>query len=292
MEKTRIGTSGHTTVAAFGAASQIIGSDRVNTPVTDRQRVWLAETYDPGLAELERIKEIASNATRDAANHIDFLRKHGWQAQITACPPDGFLTAAVLDVLVHWSAPGTRTQLNIDGLGQFPAAKLSDVELRRHKASGTIVAMLPTKTGEEVLIGMAEHAPTDLLQLDRMTDELFGGAHEPHWRNQGLIFPMVDLASTQKLDWLEGLQTCPRGLPDQTFYIAEAVQQATLKMNHEGARARAAVEMGMRSASVPPPPFQIDRPFFVAIRRPSVTKPLFTAYVGHDAWKDPGGLGI
>lgn len=287
-----IGTSRYTTVAAFDAASHIIGPDRVNTPATSEQNAWLSGTYGPCSGELERIKEIASNATRDPENHVTFLAKHGWQAQITNCPPKGFLTAAVLDVLVHWSVPGRQMRLKVDGVGEFPAAKLTTgVELRRHRRSGTLVATLMTKTTDKVLVAMADHAPTDVRDLNRMTDEIFGGEGEPCYDNEGLIFPMVDLASKQELDWLVGLQTQKRD-SIEVFSVEKAVQQATLKMNHEGARARAADEMGFRCTSVPPPPFKIDRPFLVAFQRPSLSRSLFAAYVDHDAWKDPGGLGI
>jgi hypothetical protein len=286
-----IGTSRYTTAAAFAAASMIIGSDREDTPVTDVQEAWLSEVYGSCSGELERIPEIASNATREVQNHIDFLKKHGWEAQVTNCPPNGFLTAAVLDVLVHWSTPGKQTKLKVDGVGEFPAARLTKgVELRRHKQSGTVVAILSTKSGDQVLLAMADRAPSDVIELNRVTDELFHGECEAHYGNEGLIFPMVDLVSKQELDWLVGLLTRARGSVD-AYAVVKAVQQATLKMNHEGARARSADEMGFELCSMPPPPFKIDRPFLVAFQRPNLTQNLYAAFVDHDSWKDPGGLG-
>lgn len=287
---TSIGTSRYTTVAALLAANKFVGSDRVHTPANDTQRAWLKDIYEPGIHDLERIPEIVANATQSANEHAAFLAKHGWNAQITECPPRGFLTAAVLDILVQWSEPGKKQMLYIDGVGEFPAARLNHgVELRQGRETGTVIASLATKSHDRVLLAMAPRAPTDVLDLGRMTDEIFGESTE-RFRSEGLIFPMVDLSSKQSLDYLVGLKTYS-GNGGEEFVVSQAVQQAALKMNHEGARARAADEMGIRATSVPPPPFTIDRPFFVLFLRPGVAHSLYTAYVGHDAWKDPGNLG-
>ncbi|OGL76513.1 hypothetical protein A3E97_03560 [Candidatus Uhrbacteria bacterium RIFCSPHIGHO2_12_FULL_47_12] len=70
------------------------------------------------------------------------------------------------------------------------------------------------------------------------------------------------------------------------------MQQATLKMNETGARARAADEMMVsRSMSPHDNKLIIDKPFLLAITRNGVTAPIFAAYVDYDSWKDPGSLG-
>lgn len=285
-----IGTSRHTTVAAFAAASRIIEGPYDDVPANDLQAAWLDRVYVPCRADLPRLPEVVANATRDPQNHVDFLAAHGWQAPLVACPRGGFLTAAVLDVLVRWLECGQRTELVIDGVGTFPAAHLDvGVSFERDVHTGNVIVTLTTKTDDQVLLTMAPHAPTDARELIRLTDEAFGGKRVRFYDHDGLTFPMVDLASRQELGWMVGLQARPRvGDP---FSVAKAVQQTTLKMNHEGARARAADEVGFTSESVPQPPFRIDRPFLAAFRRPGLNHFLYEAYVAHDAWRDPGGLG-
>ncbi len=291
MANASIGTSVYTTVAAFSAADEILGPERINTPVTDAHRDWLDGTYVPCAPEVSKIPEIASQATTDAGRHVAFLARHGWEAQCTNVPVGGFLTAAVLDVLVQWEKTGKQCTLPIDGTGQFQAARLTDgaVALHRNTETQAIVATLYTKTGDEVLLTMPDREPTDARDLQRLTEAILMEEMKPCYDNEGIIFPMVDLVSKQSIDWLVGLQCrSPRG----QFHVDEAVQQATLKMNHEGARARAADEMVMRCMSTGRRPYVIDRPFLVIFRRPGLTHALFSAYASQDAWKNPGGLGV
>ncbi len=284
-----LGTSRYTTIAALRAADMFVGSDPNYTPVNDEQRSWLKRVYEHGASEIEQLHEIQANATQNPDEHVRFLAKHGWDAQITTCPPKGFLTAAVLDLLVHWVRPGQQHMIRIDGVGEFPAVYLDHgVEVLERREDGGMFAKISTKTGSRVLIAMPERAPSDVLALDRLANELFEGPTTPHRRTHGITFPMVDLTSKQKFEWLAGLTI--NGANGE-FVVTEAVQQATLKMNHEGARARTADEMGIRATSAPPPPLQIDRPFVVAFERPGVARKVYTAYVGYDAWKDPGSLG-
>jgi len=101
----------YTTVAAVKAADKMLGPDRAWRPVDKVQAGWLERFYRPIVTELPKIPEIASNATYVPEEHVAFLKKHGWDADIPTCPPGQFLTAAVFDLLVKWKTPGTSVKI-------------------------------------------------------------------------------------------------------------------------------------------------------------------------------------
>ena len=289
-----IGTSPYTTVAALKAADKLLGANRVWSGQDKVQKTWVKETYVPCSAELANIKEIDSNATTEIENHVAFMRKHGWEPQIKAAEPGQLLTVGVLDLLVAWTKPGHKVPLKVDGVGEFPGVRLSNsvVNMFANKQNDA-VARLSTKSGDQVWIALCDKAPKDTREVMQVVHRSFDDLRGELYAFKGIIFPMVDLASKQSLDWICGLSTTKKG-SGRGYEVAQALQQATLKMNDEGARARAADEMTIEATSVarPKPPFVVDRPFVVAFKRQGLTQPLYAAYVGHESWKDPGGLGV
>lgn len=278
----------YTTVAAVKAADKILGLDRDWSPRDKVQAGWLDRYYRPIVAKLAEIPEIASNATTVAAEHVAFMKKHGWDALLKACKPGELLTAGVLDLLVKWKHEGVALPLKAQDGKTYPGAKLADGVGYWQTDDGTTLACIATKTADRVWLAMLDAAPAQL-DLADLAQRLMVG-QKRHARHSYLHFPMVDLAEKASLDWIVGLQTAAEG--GRGWEIAQALQQVTLKMNHEGARARAADEMRMIATSVmiPPPPLVFDKPFLVAFERPGLPQPLFTAYVTQDAWKDPGAL--
>lgn len=275
----------YTTVAAVKAADTILGKDRVWSG-NDAQNDWVERFYRPIVAALPGIPEIVSNATTVPAEHVSFMKKHGWDAKMTDCKPREFLSAGILDLLVKWKEPGTRTKLKAQDGKSYDAAKLEDGVEFWTGDDGTSMACIATTTADRVWLAMVDKAPTQL-QLADAAQALVAG-QKRRARHDGLIFPMVDLAAEETLDWLRNLRTI--GQDGQEWVVREALQRITLKMNHLGARARAADEMRFVATSVPPPPLTIDRPFLAVFERPGLPTPLFAAYVTQESWKDPGGL--
>ena len=79
------------------------------------------------------------------------------------------------------------------------------------------------------------------------------------------------------------------------WFIIQAKMQCKLRINQFGARAQAAFVADMARGLVvkkSKPRFIIDRPFLMWISRLGVSRPLFTAYVDCDSWKDPGDLSV
>lgn len=274
----------YTTVAAVKAADKILGTDRDWSPRDKVQAGWLSRFYRPIAAELPKIPEIASNATYVPEEHVAFLKRHGWDAQIPTCPPGQFLTAAVFDLLVKWKTPGTSVPIRAKDGTFYPGAKLEDdVQFWRTDA-GQELACIATETDDRVWLAMMEAPPVQLGLADAAQRLL--GAHMHSARHAYLHFPMVDLAEKSTLEWVAGLST--HGQDGREWEVKEAVQQITLKMNHIAAQARAADEMRIGITSLPPPALIIDRPFLAVFERPGLPQPLFTAYVTQESWKDPG----
>lgn len=289
-----LATSPLTTVAVLKAADRMLGRNRMWMPTSEIQQAWLEHTYGPGVLDLARVPEIEVNATRDIANHIAFLEKHGWKAQITDPLAGGAIaTAAVLDVLVEWPRLGKSTPIRIPGGEHFAGFELKcedNIVVHGHRSWVGHVIMLGTKSQDIVYIMETERPPVSVLDLMEITDRMIDPNEHTRAYASHVVIPMVDLASKQSLDWLPGIHTIgDDGMP---AVIAQAIQQATLKMNETGARARAADEMRVTRGMTPREnKLIIDKPFLFAITRRGVTKPIFCAYVDRDSWKDPGSLG-
>jgi len=292
-----IATSPLTTVAAIKVADYILGKDREWSPSSEDQRRWLEHTFNPGVQDLMHVPEIITNATREIAYHIAFLKKHGWQAQINEPLTDGAIaTAAVLDVLVEWPKTGKRSAIRVEGHPQmYDAFELKEqpegnsVLIFEHQTLERCVCEIRTKTSDTIYLMNAPRIPKDVPGLLDTIDELLDRKHYMPTDCKTVIIPKVNLACKQSLDWLPGLHTIGNdGLPAT---IAQAVQQAMLKMNEFGARALAADEMRVRRGmSAPVDQLILDEPFLFAIKRPNITKPIFAACCDYDCWKDPGNL--
>jgi serine protease inhibitor len=115
----------------------------------------------------------------------------------------------------------------------------------------------------------------------------------PDWKQtttKEVAIPKVNLMSKSSIDKLLNMETTDKRMGN-SYFIAEAKQQATLKMNETGARARAAVEVALcLGIDLDPKRLVIDQPFLFTILRPGVTVPIFAAYVDYDSWSDPGNL--
>jgi hypothetical protein len=282
------GTSPYTTVAGLKAADKILGAERVWNAVSDVQSVWLND-YIRLVPELSLIKEIESNATREAQDHIDFLQAHGWdKPRIDACAPDEFLTAAVLDALGHWSdSAGERTFLKE---GTVEAASLfHGVSVHFLHGTNKRCVRIKTKTNDVVWLEALDQAPEGMTLSLESKRRYLDGLDSDHDFG-GVIFPMIDFSFKVDNGWLKEIWTTAVG--GQVARILEAKQALQLKVNEAGFRARASDEMRgvMESFMVRKPPFIIDRPFLMTVKRPGLVLPFFTAFLEPDAWKNPGQL--
>ncbi len=299
----------YTTAAALAAGDRILGPDRVWKPTTPMQERWLKEVYAPCRESLPNIREIVSNATWSGAEHVAFLQKYGWKAQIKEPAPDSFLTAGIMKLGVEWLEEGTREQITLpDGAIVNAAAEVSaGVKIYRSPVHDQPVASVRTKSGYAVWMTRID-TDADDLDLAALANRVFAPSHpgcgdpasdDPsipafpaqfeEIKGYGAVrFPMVDLMQKRSLDYMLNLFTFTD--PGQRAWVAQAVQQLGFKMNHKGAEARAADEMEVTTESihVGPRPVIIDGPFLLSITRPGLRQPLFVTHVTQDDWKDPG----
>lgn len=276
--------SPYTTVACLKAADTILGEDRVWSAVNDAQRGFL-DRYVRLVPEIGKVPEILSNATYDPADHVKFLSDNGWEAQIPDCGPEEFLLAAVMSLAGLWQHEGERDWIEKHG-GVNAAQLYAGVEVLARRGTGERCARVTTRSGDVVWLEMTPKAPEGLA-LSIEAQSRFSGDFDPVTDLVGVKFPLIDFAAKVDNDWLVGLNTVTAR---RNFArILEAKAQFELKANHVGFRARAADEMrGVEECAwSPPPTFTIDEPFIMAVTRPGLSLPLFTAHLSQDAWKDP-----
>ena len=296
------GNCPYTTVAALDAAKKFLGANPGWKGVDYVQSSWLPGVFDPLSKELPNIPEIESSATQIIAEHVAFLEKRGWKPQIQELKPNEFATAGVLDLPVAWTEKGQVVQVKTDDGTKYPGVKIPEagVEIFTNPVYQYPVACLKTKSGDKVWITIMA-SPPRTKDLVSTAQNVFGSQTHPGIvtaldysdNYAGLIFPMVDLTIKRSLDWISGLAAYDES-GNKTTELAEAIQQLTLKMNEEGARARAADEMKFMVTSIRMPklPLVINRPFLVSFERPGLTSPLFVAHVTEEDWKNPGDLGV
>ena len=282
----------YTPVAAVRKAEDILGPNREWRGSPGAQKAWLEAFYGPLYAEVLGIKEIVANATFNPDAHVAWMKEQNWPTERPNLGDGEFVSAACMDLLVHWAVPGYKRPLMAADGKEYAAVALGKDTIEIFETSVGPVACLKTKTGDEVWLHMIDGVTAAGPELAALAGMRFDRKWlKPSQSYDGIVFPMVDFTDKKSLDWLVGLSTVTQG--GQPAKVLDAVQRVELKMNHEGARARAADEIrfGITSVRVPPPPLVIDRPFLAAFLRPGLAKPLFAAHLTQDAWKDPGGLG-
>ncbi|MGA2629598.1 MAG: hypothetical protein ABSG54_05225 [Terriglobia bacterium] len=304
-------------VTALVEAEKILGADRQWKPVNEMQTRFLKEYF--AACRHEKVPEIESLASWDAAEITAFLTQRGFPIKIPPFGPRNFGTASVLDLLVEWMEKGHVTTITREKLGEdaspvasswldrlksswasrqesrplpaegYPAVLIASKHVAffraaRHKYP---IASLKTKSQDRVYMTMLDdpHANFDLVAKSQE----FSRALKPTDEFEGLIFPMVDLDQRVDVDWLVGLETTEvRG---ELARIDRALQQTRLRMNELGARAESAVVLTVSGAALRfKPPHIINRPFLIWFERKGLSKPLFVGHITEEDWRNPGEL--
>ncbi|MGO9271254.1 MAG: hypothetical protein ACLQOO_13525 [Terriglobia bacterium] len=278
-------------VMALKVADRILGRDREWEAVNDTQVRFLKEYFEP--CRKDRIPEIESMASWDAAEINSFLTQHRFPMEIGPFPADSFGAASVLDLLVEWIRPGSVTTIRaLISKRQYPGAHItSGVAFLRAAGHREPIASMATKSGDQVLMTVLERPPEGF-DLVAMAENLTARSHVID-DFEGLKFPMVHLDHAVDINWLAGLRTV--ALSGQPAWIAQALQQTRLRMNQTGARAESAVALvtEVTAALRPPkpkPPLVIDRPFLAWFKRQGLARPLFVGHISEGDWRNPGEI--
>ena len=255
------------------------------------QERFLAEFFAAARAEVDRIPEIESLASRDATELNDFMARRGFPSFFSPFAGQRFGIASVLDLLVEWAREGYATEIGREDGRRFPAVRIASEAVRflRADGHGNPVARLATKSGAIVYMTMLDDPPAGLALLERAHELSRAGGEVYDF--DGLVFPMVHLDQAVGLGWLLKLATDDEeGMP---WEIEAALQLNRLRMNEIGARAESAVMLQPAAVGVgwePKPEHVIDRPFLVWFERDGLSRPLFAAYVAEEEWRNPGTI--
>lgn len=224
-----------------------------------------------------------------------FLRSKGFDIQLKQQDdPHALYSASVMNVLVHWKIPGTESTVYVDKK-QYPAVLLKEGCFRAFTLEnwGFPLSIIQTDNGDTAFITVAEK-PVEGEALVQVADKLMRGTPVRRGAKdyEKLLFPMVDLDRQEDLSWFEGMSFMgiDRTSHATPFYIAQALNQNKLKINHLGARAESATAFGATRGISFNPTLVIDRPFLFWLTRRDLGHPYFCAYVTEEDWKNPGKL--
>jgi Serpin (serine protease inhibitor) len=286
-------------VSALVKSEQFLGAHRIWRPVNSQQAHFLSEIFESCRDESTKLPEIESLASRSVDEINAFLRQRGFDIQLEPFSPPDFGAASILDLLVKWLQPGRETVVGDDthpdgflkwppAEPHYPAVQLTggvcyfQSDMHPHP-----IAAITTKSEDVVYMTMMDDAPDDF-DLITVAEELTNTSHTTDMFS-GLVFPMVDLDQRVDISWLLEMATIDEnGIVNK---IAQALQQTTLKMNEEGARARSAVAIQMTRSTYPTQPNMIiNRPFLIWFVRQGLSKPLFVGYITQEDWKRPASI--
>ena len=258
-------------------------------PVNDAQRHFVRK-YGHLIKEVDKIAELECKADQDVEVINAWLKHKGYDIKLSqSVGKDGFAVASILDLLLEWIEPGTKS--NITGLRtgkSYPAVKMKSgfTAFEHNRFYPHPVIQLSTKSGDilkmAVLDNMnlefdhqftAQDLAMSLDSIDQFQPDI-----------EKILFPMIDLDMKPDISWLVGMQHEGSG-----HFISEAVQQTKFRMNEKCAKVESAAAMGMRCLSMPVY-YEINQPFLLWITRPGIKVPFFTAVLCEDVWKEPAKL--
>lgn len=232
----------------------------------------------PGLPALR------SRASKDVEDINSWFREEEFDIQLEKSDdPNAVYLGSILRLLVKWLSPGVQTTIESEGV-TYPAALVKQGVVVWSATDHHPVAELETQEGYSVLMTPLEGDYEDMFALQLKAQKIVENLVRPA-PYEGVQFPFVDLDDRPDISFLKGLKTRALGVDWQ---IAQALQQTRLKMNHIGAKAESGVLMGMEKLCMPRPVFVIDTPFLVIFTKDEDI--LFVAFIGKDAWKDPGAI--
>lgn len=246
------------------------------------------QIFEACKSDVEQIREIEYEVGIGTVDPVNtFLRRKNIDIQLNSIGPREIAVASVLDLLVKWVFEGQHSIILKE------AKEYSAVLLNRGVLVSLVnnfpnpVAVIKTRTEDRVLMTILTEQPASPFEVFELTYKLVEDQEsaEIAWNFEGVKFPMINLDIQSNIEWLIGMRT-------NGWNIGQALQQTKVKMNEKGAHVKEAVAMAAE-ASAPgeeQQPLIIDKPFLLVFQRPSLKRPLFSAFLAEDCWKNPGIL--
>ncbi|MCH7604459.1 hypothetical protein IID24_00455 [Patescibacteria group bacterium] len=269
------------------AENLVLGPNRLWVPANKNQEIFINGFLVPCRAE--KIPEIQSMASSDAATLNRFLREKGFSIELDPFGDNEFGVVSILDLLVRWLNTGTVKSIHANGTGrEFPGVRIGgeDVSFYSAPPHEHPIAGLVTKSPDMVYMTMLDDPPEEFALVAK-AEEL---SHEKKFSFEfgGLVFPMVSLDQMVNIGWLIKMATIRSD--DRPAEISQALQQTKLRMNEVGARAESAAAVGVVTLGGPMPDHTIDQPFLIWIERPGLVTPLFVGHITEEDWSNPGDI--
>lgn len=200
---------------------------------TNERQTSLLESRDCLRTALQHLPDgvVQAIGSRDVATVNEFLRERGHTIQLNDAGPLACYAAAVLDLIVKWREPGAEKPLRLrDG------ATVPGVEMRRDQfmALGPVL-MLGTESDVDVWIVESRDLDEGLAAM-RAVPLHRGGAGDHDYKSA--VFPMIDYSGAVDVGWLTGMAK-------HDAVVTQAIAQASLKLDHVGAHAKAAMAMAV-----------------------------------------------
>lgn len=274
------------------AAEEFLGENRSWMPANAQQE-WFLGDFASGRMDVARLKdgEFKSMASRQADELNAWMARNGFELRLDPFDADQFGTAAILRILGKWVVPGEEEQL-IVGRDVYPAVRMKrGFEVLVANGHPNLILSIPTEDGDVFRLTIADQpeTPADLFDLvKKLKGNASPGAHDHY---AAALFPMVNYDESMEHEWLRELATVDAEGSD--WFIAKAIQQTKLQMNHLGAKAESAAMMVVeRMMLMPGDTLTIDKPFALWVERPGCELPLFCAYLAEDVWSNPGTIDL
>ncbi len=187
-------------------------------------------------------------ASKTAGPVNAFLAEHGFAGNLREAGPQSLYAAAVLDLLVEWSSPGTATTIRAGRIGsrEWPAVRLKKGQFR---VDGSVLS--PEVKPGPIYVRMCESA-----SLDEGLAAIVGlDLSAPDWDYGVAFFPMVSLDVEVDASKMIGLR-------NGDWTVDQAFARAKLRLDPKGAHAQAAAAMAATRGIVKT--FKIAGPFTIA----------------------------
>jgi hypothetical protein len=238
--------------------------------------------------DVDQIREIEYEIGIGTVGPVNaFLRRKSIDIQLNVIGPREIAVASVLDVLVEWMLEGQSTTI-LKESQEYPAVSLKEgVRVSMVHNFLNPVATITSRTEDKILMTILPEQPKSTFEVFELACTLVENqkSAKAAWGFNGVKFPMINLAVQPNIGWLIGMRS-------KEWSVSQALQQTKLKMNEKGAHVKEAVAITAKASFYikEQQPLIIDKPFLLVFQRPSLKRPLFSAFLAEDCWKNPRSL--
>ena len=270
--------------------TECLGADRVWTPAHVHQARLLA-LYAGGKSQIASLHSLKSKAGTDFGALNEFLTSNGF-------PPmfgqgEGIGVVSILDMLIEWIQKGTPCEISVEGayVPPYPGFEIKQgFEAFRVAQNEEPLIRLLTKSGDSLWAVIPNKLPENPIDMAFAIFDLMHQTRSADYKYTSVQMPLIDIDVKPDLSFLLNASTIDES--GIGWYVAQAMQQFKLRINAEGARAKVATAIEMRSLSFKPnQAYVFDRPFLTWMTQGNSELPLAMAQAGTDSWKDGGDLG-